>query len=209
MFKLFSKFRDVRFNIHNVLHCVYEQQRFLADADKSFVRVLPISGQYTRDSVKEAIYYAQCADIEIYEYQMAKPKDKLDEAVDIAIFTLNVLAYLGCSAKVVRKIKINPIKSTKQVLVRFHKLLSTVLYSHIDYKQWKFPVSDKVVPSYEVEELLLKLANVGLALAAYEACKQSSKHIQPETILMNAIIHKMQVSRVRATAEVSNHLVKA
>lgn len=208
MFNIFKK-HTVKLSLKELLNKAYEQQQFLADTDTSFIRVLPIKECYTRESVKEAIYYAQCADIEIYEYQLAKPSEKLDEAVDIAIFTLNILAYLGCTLSQCKTISIQPIKNTKQVLIQFHRLLSTVLYSHIDYKQWKFPEQESVKLSIQVENLLIQLARIGFGLSVYEAIKISSKYIKPETVLLNAIKHKMQVTRRRAILQVSKQLMKA
>ena len=196
--------------INTLLEMAYVQQVNLSNIDKSFIRILPQVGSYSRQSVKEAMYYSQCAQIEMYEYDQANHDDKLGEAVDIAIFTLNVLAYLGCDPSRYLDMAIAVNSSTSLVLTSYTYTLAELLYGLVDYKQWKFTKQSTIKTTEELEIALKQILEIGFSLLLNEIKRKSTAEeftdmYKRDKLIYNAIANKMQISIQRANSEVKNH----
>lgn len=199
--------QKLKFKLNHWLKKCYEQQNTLASIDKSFIRVLPEEGKYSRESVKEAIYYASCINVEILEYSEAPKAEKLEEATDVAIFALNFLAYLGMKTTYPSddEIELLAISDPAIVSAGLNKTIAELLYNHIDYKQWKFPTNQSSL-SIDSERILLSIIQIALSLLTYEILTQDTEN--PKTI-DDALQYKMNISIERALNEVQKNKAAA
>lgn len=191
-------------NINELVLKCFEQQHTLANIDKSFIRVLPpAKGIYTRETIKEAMYYASCMQVEVLEYSEASLKDKLMEAVDVAIFGLNVLVYLGYDTALPEgnKVDIMPIADPDKVMLDLSRILATLWYYHTDYKQWKFP-KENVGLSKAANLVCLNLVKTALSLLC--STEEDNEPSVVSEAMLSHIDEKMQLSIKRAQNEIKN-----